>query len=227
MSPNSLRKLLQLYTYIRNNRYLNLFAINLRILLGIGFVHAGLRKIGGEPFAIIGQQGVFFEYLDALYETGFYYEFVGWLQIIAGVLLITQRFALLGAFIYFPIILNITVLTISTIGSLTPVFASLMCLGTLFLLLWDYSKWINVFSPDHKSFPLLKISYPVVSKWWIKTGLFIVILPSLSALTLKLISPNNKLLGYFGLGILALTFLIPILSFFIDEFRYRKAKKSN
>ena len=145
-----MNKLLPLYTTLRSNRYANIFTINLRILLGVGFSHAGFRKINGDPFAILGQQGVFFEYLDALHATGFYYEFVGWAQILAGVLLITQRFALLGAFIYFPIILNITVLTLSTIGSLTPVFASLMSLATLYLLLWDYFKWGNIIAPDHK-----------------------------------------------------------------------------
>lgn len=218
-------KLLHLYSFLRNNRYANLFTINLRILLGVGFVHAGLRKTVGDPFANLGQQGAFFEYLDALYATGFYYEFIGWSQIIAGVLLITQRFALLGAFIYFPIIFNITVLTICTIGSLTPIVASLMSLGVLFLLLWDYPKWVNLLSPDHQLLVSLShYPYPKVSRWWTITGLLIIIVPSILFLFLFMMAPKATLFTYFGLGILSIAFFIPLGSFIIDEFNYRKAK---
>ena len=88
---------------------------------------------------------------QAFYATGFYYNTVGF-QMLAGGLLITQRFATLGAFMFLPIIFNISILTLSTIGSLTPLVATLMLLGTLFLLLWDLPKWINIFRKDRSLF---------------------------------------------------------------------------
>lgn len=223
-----MNKLLQLYNSLRSNRYANIFTINLRILLGVGFSHAGFRKIHGDPFAILGQQGAFFEYLDALHATGFYYEFVGWAQIIAGVLLITQRFALLGAFLYFPIIVNITVLTISTIGSLTPVFASLMSLGTLYLLLWDYFKWGNIFAPDHQI--LIhpnQHNFLKVSRWWINTGILAILLPLLIAIVLKLVLTDKAFLAFLGINVILLPLFIAFCSFILSEIlHYLKKKKA-
>ncbi|HRG08973.1 MAG TPA: hypothetical protein PLJ08_10385, partial [Cyclobacteriaceae bacterium] len=77
-------------------------------------------------------------------------QFLGWSQFIAGVLMMTQRFATIGAIIFFPIILNITLITHSVnFGSGTPTVTTLMLLGTAYLLLWDYRKWIILFQQDH------------------------------------------------------------------------------
>src|SRR5207244_5261083 len=47
----------------------------------------------------------------ALYLTGYYYTFIGVGQLVTAILLLIARTALLGAMLYFPIILNICVLT--------------------------------------------------------------------------------------------------------------------
>ncbi len=154
------------YATLRRNPIANWFVINLRFLIAYGFIPSGIKKIIGTPFANPGQQGAFMEYLDALYATGFYYEMIGWAQVMAAVLLITQRFATLGALIFLPIIFNIMVLTISTIGSLTPLIAFLMFLGIVFLLFWDYYKWINIFSKDDKLFNIPYVNdYPQAGKF--------------------------------------------------------------
>lgn len=168
----------------RNNKVFHLVVVNLRYIIGLGFLPSGMIKVLDKPFTRIENVGVFYDFLDALFATGIYYNMIGLIQVIAAILLITQRFATLGAALFLPVIFNITVLTFSTIGSLTPIIALLMLLGTILLLLWDYYKWINIFSADNSisSFPS-KPEYPTynqIQKW---TGFFLILLPSVLILT--------------------------------------------
>ena len=107
-----LRRLDTTHVNIRQNRWHWLFQIFCRFALALGFIPAGITKILGERFAsglsIIHPMG---SYLEALHETGYYYTFIGVFQVIAGILLIIPRTVLLGALIYFPIILNICILS--------------------------------------------------------------------------------------------------------------------
>ena len=164
----------------RNIPILNLLVVNLRYMIGLGFLPSGMIKVLDKPFTRVENVGVFYDFLDALYTTGIYYNMIGLMQVIAAILLITQRFATLGSFLFLPIIFNITVLTISTIGSLTPLVALLMLLGIIFLLLWDYQKWFNIFNPDNaiKNLPSNNgyLTYNAVQMW---TGVILISLPSL------------------------------------------------
>lgn len=215
-----------LYESLRYNAFLNWFVINLRYLIGFGFIPSGFKKIVGNPFTNPGQPGAFFEYLDALYATGFYYEMIGWAQVIAAILLITQRFASLGAIIFLPIIFNIMVFTLSTIGSLTPLIASLMFLGISFLVLWDYYKWINIFSSDNH---LINIpsqnDYPTAGKFWTYTGILMLINPLILFLLFKLVS-TDLAEGTQALIIVASSILVPITSNLIFLFN-KILKKQN
>ena len=201
-----------LYESLRHNTFLNWFVINLRYLIGFGFIPSGFKKIIGNPFANPGQEGAFFEYLDALHATGFYYEMIGWAQVIAAVLLITQRFASLGAIIFLPIIFNIMIFTLSTIGSLTPLIASLMFLGISFLVLWDYYKWINIFSADNHLIPIPSSNnYPTASKFWIYTGVLMLINPIFLFILFELI-PIDIAKGVQAIIIVASSVLVPVIS---------------
>ena len=80
------------------------------------------------------------QYLTALHNTGFYYHFIGYLQIFAAVLLLIPRTVVLGAVVYFPVILNICVLSIALRFEGSFVTAPLMVLANLFLLVWHYDK---------------------------------------------------------------------------------------
>ncbi len=80
-------------------------------------------------------------YLDAFYFTGYYYTFVGVLQVTAAILLLIPRTATLGAFIYFPIILNICILSLAVRFDGSLFSSPLMVLANLYLLCWDYHKW--------------------------------------------------------------------------------------
>lgn len=129
---------------------IKLFVIYLRYLIGFAFVFASIVKIKGERFTSIPATEPVGYFFEALYQSGFYWNFLGWAQFISGALLMSQRFSTIGAFVFFPVILNVCLITNSIdFGSGTPAITTLMLMGTTSLLLWDYKKWIILFYYDH------------------------------------------------------------------------------
>lgn len=123
-----------------NLKFFKLFTWGTRILLFLAFLPSGLKKLLGEKFTILGLDtpvGFFFE---ALYRTGFYWGFLGFMQLLAGILLLIPRTSFLGAIIYFPIIVNIFIIVTAMSFKGTPYIAGLMLLANFYLLLWDYKK---------------------------------------------------------------------------------------
>lgn len=120
------------------------FTIFLRYLLGIAFVWASILKVKGirfEPHS--GENmpiGSLSYLLEAMYRSGFYWYFIGWGQLIAGLLIMSQIFSTLGAVVYFPIMLSIFVLTTAFQAPVFLAMTSLMLLSNIYLLLWDWNK---------------------------------------------------------------------------------------
>jgi uncharacterized membrane protein YphA (DoxX/SURF4 family) len=90
-----------------------LFTWSTRILLFLGFLPSGLKKLLGEKFTILGLDSPVGFFFEALYRTGFYWNFLGLTQLVAGVLLLIPRTSFFGALLYFPIIINIFILVVS------------------------------------------------------------------------------------------------------------------
>ncbi len=111
-----------------------------RVLLFLAFFPSAIKKILNEPFTLLGPETSVCYFFDALHQTGWYYQFIGWAQIFAGVLLLIPRTSLLGALMYFPIILNIWAITVSMHFKGTWVITSLMLLANLYLLCWEYDR---------------------------------------------------------------------------------------
>ncbi|MGB8191904.1 MAG: hypothetical protein WCF67_08300, partial [Chitinophagaceae bacterium] len=97
----------------KQNRWLRYFAVVIRIGLAFGFLPSGMVKIAGERFTSLSVKHPMGNYLEALHRTGYYYTFIGILQVTAAILLLIPRTATLGALIYFPIILNICILSLA------------------------------------------------------------------------------------------------------------------
>lgn len=150
----------QLHLQARSNRWLWLFAIFCRVALAAGFIPSGMVKILGERFTVLSVNHPMGNFLEAIYHTGFYYTLIGILQVTAAVLLLIPRTAILGAVIYFPIILNICILSLSVRFDGSLVTSPLMVLANLYLLCWYYHKWkfILPFYPDtlHPEIPRQK-----------------------------------------------------------------------
>jgi len=132
----------RLHLQAKQNRWLWLFSIFNRCVLAAGFIPAGIVKIIGERFASgVSANHPMGHYLEALHTTGYYYTFIGVVQIAAAILLLIPRTVTLGAFLYFPIILNICILTFAVRFDGSLFTAPLMVLANLYLLGWNYEKW--------------------------------------------------------------------------------------
>lgn len=132
----------RLHSLAKRNSWLWLFSIFCRVALAAGFIPAGIVKIMDERFASgLSANHPMGHYLEALHLTGYYYTFIGVAQIAAAFMLLIPRTATLGAFLYFPIILNICILTFATRFDGSMFTAPLMTLANLYVLGWNYEKW--------------------------------------------------------------------------------------
>lgn len=132
----------RLHSKAKANVWLWLFSVFCRVTLAFGFFVAGMVKVVGERFASgLHENHPMGHYLVALHQTGYYYTFIGIAQIAAAIFLLIPRTVTLGAFLYFPIIFNILVLTYATRFDGSLFTAPLMTLANLYLLGWNYEKW--------------------------------------------------------------------------------------
>ena len=127
---------------LKQSLLVQLAVIYTRYLIGGAFVFASLIKIKGQRFTQIPDDGGHSvgHFFEMMYQSGLYWQFLGWAQLVAGLLLLTQRFAMLGAVLFVGIIANIFVITLSYDFAYTPVITGLMLLATVLLLLWDWNR---------------------------------------------------------------------------------------
>jgi uncharacterized membrane protein YphA (DoxX/SURF4 family) len=135
----------------RGNKWLQYFAILMRVGLAAGFLPSGLVKILGERFTSLPSLHPMGAYLDALHRTGFYYTALGIGQVLAAILLLIPRTVTLGALMYFPIILNIWLLSLAVRFEGSVFSTTLMVMANFFLLCWDYHKLKHLLPFQHKA----------------------------------------------------------------------------
>ena len=129
----------------RRNKWLGYFAVFCRISLAAGFIPSGMNKVIGDRFTDLAVNQPMGNFLEAFWHTGYYYPFVGLMQVLAAILLLIPRTVTLGAFIYLPIILNICILSFALRFDGSFVTAPLMLCAVLFLLCWNYHQFKNIF----------------------------------------------------------------------------------
>lgn len=129
----------QLYDGAKGNKWFRYFTIFCRVMLAFGFIPSGIVKIMGERFTALSANHPLGHYFEALHLTGYYYTFIGVIQVIAALLVLIPRTALLGAIIYFPVILNICILAYAVRFEGTRI-TTLMLFANLYLLGWDYDR---------------------------------------------------------------------------------------
>lgn len=136
---------------VTRNPWLQRFTAVTRVLLAIGFIPPSIPKILHQPFTVLPETNPVGAYFAALYRTGFYYEFIGWGQITAALLLIFPRTAHLGALLFLPIIANIAVLTFSVGFQGTVYITALMLLAVIYLVAWEYDRLKPILFPSRVS----------------------------------------------------------------------------
>ncbi len=117
-----------------------IFTAFTRVLLAVAFIPPSYKKILHQPFTSLPDSHPVGHYFNALLATGFYYEFLGWGQMIAAILLLIPRFSHLGALLFLPIIANIAVLTTSVGFAGTWILTIFMTLAATWLVAWEYDR---------------------------------------------------------------------------------------
>ncbi len=147
-----------------------------RVFLGLIFFTAGMAKLFADHKfpGLIGP--VWLEERLAEHNLGLYARFIAWSQVIAGLTLLSQRFATLGAILTFPIILNIWLVTISLEWQGTPYVNFVLILLNLHLLIADYPKLKFILSQNAeelKAIPLKRRSAKADGIWALGAGLIL------------------------------------------------------
>jgi uncharacterized membrane protein YphA (DoxX/SURF4 family) len=214
---------------LRQRRSATLGVIALRILIGFAFLPAGLKKILGQPFTDPANHGRFHDFLHAFRDTGAFYQSVGALQLLAATLLMTQRFAALGAFVALPILTAIGAFCWSTAKLPTTTVVSLMWLGTLGLMLWDLDRWRGLLRPggtSRRSAPSATAAREPVVEWplWERCGA--AILAAYLGATLlagEIYRPRGLELSTPSFYLLVALPVIPLVTYALDRRRHRRA----
>jgi hypothetical protein len=178
-------KVISVITYFRRFKALQIFTIYLRYLIGGAFVIAafGMGKFSNHEL-MISSPGISIEKLEPIQQffrvmatSGLYWNFIGWAQVVGGVLLMTQRFAKIGAAVFFGLILNIFLITVSYDFKGTPFVTGLMLLATIYLIVWDFDSFQFLFRKPKPENVVVTEPGIIDSSFWAVVGLlmFVVI----------------------------------------------------
>jgi uncharacterized membrane protein YphA (DoxX/SURF4 family) len=213
----------------RTRRWLHIVVIVMRMLLGFAFLPAGLKKLLAEPFTDPSNVGTFHVFLHGFHDTGVFYRFVGALQLIAAVLLLTQRFASLGALLLTPILVAILVFCWSTGVIPTASVVTLMTFGLGLLLLWDIHRWRALFARPGETVQIaLPTPHPSIDmRLWTMCGAAILVLYLVStALAGEVYRPRGADWSNPSFVVLQVIAVLPIITFIVDyRRRHRTAER--
>lgn len=200
-----------IYRLIRRKRWLSHGVIWTRYLIGFAFVPSGMSKLLGNRFTSLPASDPVGYFFDAMFRTGWYWNFLGLAQVAAALLLMTQRFATIGNMIFFPLILNIFLLTWSMAFQGTVFITGLLFMASTGLLLWDYPKWKSIFQKDNFTVSIHEEDLPSYDRHWIITGC--ILFAQAIALCVAGHFSNSALVAGTLLGMIAFTFLGSVILF--------------
>ena len=161
----------RIHDWVRAQPLLYRFTLGTRLLLACGFLPTGLLKVLGRRFTIMPTETPVGFLFEALYQGGGpYWRFIGSCQVIASILLLFPRTALLGTLIFAPIIVNIFVITVSYGFVGTPFITGPMVLAVLWLIAWDWQRIRPLFSTDATAVPVM----PAHSLTMVERGVYAV-----------------------------------------------------
>lgn len=83
------------------------FTLGIRALLAMGFIPTGMVKLLGYRFTSLITESAVGAFFEALYQSGMYWNFIGFTQVMAGILILVPASSALGALLFLGIILNI------------------------------------------------------------------------------------------------------------------------
>ena len=211
-----------IYYRVRTFYPLNLLVWLTRYLLAFSFIPSGMKKILGQRFTSISTDNPIGYFFEALFRTGMYWNFLGWGQLIAAVLMMTQLFATLGNLIFFFIIANIFFITVSMHFTGTWLIALLMLFASTCLLLWDTNRLQYIIAQKGLLNMNKDLILPNASKLWQVSGLLLFVLSVSYTLIDNWISSNHlQLFLLFFIAIITTVVVTIILEFKNQKKKYK------
>lgn len=67
-----------IHSYVIQNKFFQILTVFTRLILAVGFIPPSIIKILNIPFTVLPDSHPVGHYFNALYQTGFYYQFIGW-----------------------------------------------------------------------------------------------------------------------------------------------------
>ena len=129
-------------------RYLYPLIVGIRLVIGLVFMQMGAQKIVYEDFYAKGFPIRIADFLSSLQSHEAFWDLLAVGEISIGLLLVTQRFATLGALALFPMIISLYVITSQGPGTFKIVTGGFLLLNIL-LLAWDYRKLRVLFGGNY------------------------------------------------------------------------------
>jgi uncharacterized membrane protein YphA (DoxX/SURF4 family) len=202
------------FQQLRINMVNQWIIIHLRYLVGFAFIPSGLIKLMGERFTAIQADNPIGYFFEALYQSGMYWNFLGGVQVIAGILLMTQRYATLGALMFFAILTNIWIITLSLSFNGTWIITSLMMIAIIILLVWDRHKLLPIINQTSAM-----NDFPEPSRIWVNAGIIYTVCFILLCL---LGNVNENIYAKWVSGILG---LMVLATFVLSNYRAYRSRK--
>jgi uncharacterized membrane protein YphA (DoxX/SURF4 family) len=145
------------------------FILTARVLLAYTFINYGYAKLSGGQFGLTPAQAVLpvsqlglFKLSWYLFDQEPFRSFVGVSQVVAGLLLLWHRTALLGALLLLPIAANVLVIDITYLKMPGFYWRLSYYIGLIFLIFWHYrTRMLVVFQTLTKELTT-RFAYP----WW-------------------------------------------------------------
>lgn len=151
----------ELFLRVRSKALLLRFTLFTQILLAAGFIPTGMVKLLGQRFTTMPDSTPIGAFFESMYQTGLFWNFIGAVQVVAGVLLLSPRHAHLGVLLFLPVIASINVINIALGFGLTTVVTAFMLLAALYLCCWNYDRFRGLFTSRpfeaRQSIPTLKL----------------------------------------------------------------------
>ena len=97
----------KLHREIYDKKIFVIFTWLMRFLLAIAFLPSGYTKLVGNRFTSISVENPIGFFFEAMYQTGWYWNFLGISQLTVALLLLIPRTTFFASLLYLPIIVNI------------------------------------------------------------------------------------------------------------------------
>ena len=155
-----------------------LYVLGSRLLLGALMLCGGLYKLSDNHLPGLMGPPMDHAFL-AKYSLEIFAQFIGVAQLIIGLLLLSGRFALLGAVLLVPMWLNIIFLTWSQHWTGTPFLTTGFLVLNVGLLLHDYPrlKWLLYPPADASALRAQRLATaprPIELLWWLGAALIVI-----------------------------------------------------